>query len=286
MAEKTKVKILGISGSPRRNGNTTLAVKYALKDAAALAFVEATDFIALADLNLKPCTGCMKCFGWRAPAEDEDFECYESHDDSATVMKKMKWCDGLIFGVPVYNQGVPALAKIIMDKAHCFGPWSFTRNAGAMMYKALAPLVVGATDFSGQGNVLTQVKLWGLNMGMIPNMERPREPYRLPFRGEQLTTAYGRTVYDADAITKESSRVIPPLLGAKNMRGAGSAGINVAIRALWIKAGLRAIKELGIKIPPQRLFKKYNIMPEKGSYVEKLVLEGKLELVDPAVPKF
>lgn len=286
MVDKTKVKILGISGSPRRNCNTTLAVKYALEAAKALDFVEATDFIALADLNLKPCTGCMKCFGWKVPAEDEEFECYESHDDSAMVMKKMKWCDGLIFGVPVYNQGAPALAKIVMEKAHCFGPWTFTKNAGAMMHKSLGILTVGATDFFGQGTLLTLVKIWGMGMGMIPALERPRAPYRLPFRGDQLTTAYGRTVYDADAITKESSRVIPPLIGAKNMRGAGSAGINTAIRALWVKAGLRTIEEQGIKIPQQHLFKRYNIQPEKGSYVEKLVREGKVELVDPAVPQY
>ena len=91
-AEDLKVNLLAISGSGR-HANTDLALKITLDKSKEERpdWVGETEFVSLADLNLVPCTGCMKCWGWRAPADDEEFECYESHDDSTIVIKRMKF---------------------------------------------------------------------------------------------------------------------------------------------------------------------------------------------------
>ena len=148
-ADDLKVKLLGISGSAR-HGNTELALKEALKAAAAEPFVSETDLINLGDFNLQPCRGCFKCWGWRAPAEDEEFECYESHDDSAIIMKRLKSVDGIIIGTPIYHGQKSSLLAILMEKAHCFGFLSYTRNAGKLMHKSLGAIEVGITDWGGQ----------------------------------------------------------------------------------------------------------------------------------------
>ena len=56
-----KVKILGISGSPRK-GNTDILVNECLNGAAEIKDVE-TEFLALSDYRLDGwCTACMACF--------------------------------------------------------------------------------------------------------------------------------------------------------------------------------------------------------------------------------
>ena len=54
------MKVLGISGSPRRNGNTDILIHAAL-DVLAEEGLE-TEFLSLADRPIKPCNACGGCF--------------------------------------------------------------------------------------------------------------------------------------------------------------------------------------------------------------------------------
>ena len=67
------------------------------------------------------------------------------------------------------------------------------------------------------------------------------------------------------------------------MRGVRNIGRSTALAALHAKAALIQVEREGVKLPEIKPFKKYNIKPEKGSYLDQLVKEGKLELVDDAV---
>ena len=285
-ADDLKVKVLGIAGSGR-HGNTDLAINTALEAASKEPFAEATEFISLADLNLVPCKGCMKCWGWRAPAKDEEFECYGSHDDSAMLMKKMKWADGIILGTPIYNGSATSLLKIVMEKCHCFGHISYTRNAGKLMHKALGAVVIGITDWSGHSLVHTDIMMWGLQMGMWGT--RFGGTYYTdsrPHRGAMCTTVDAKNEFDIDAILKESDKYIPPLHGSMNMRGVRNIGRATAITALRSKAALIQLACEGVKLPELHPYKTYNVKPESGSYLDKLVKEGKLELApDARAPK-
>ena len=66
--------ILGISGSPRPDGNTDILVREALrllKDQTGAG----TAFIRVADQNILPCEGCRGCMELRRCAiEGDDFE--------------------------------------------------------------------------------------------------------------------------------------------------------------------------------------------------------------------
>ena len=97
-----KIKILGISGSPRKNGNTASMVKYTLQQAESMGYVE-TEYQTLADYDFKPCTGCMRCFGANCPADDP-YLCYDHPGDGIEhLAPKVAECDGLLLGYPIYS---------------------------------------------------------------------------------------------------------------------------------------------------------------------------------------
>jgi multimeric flavodoxin WrbA len=85
------MKILGISGSPIKNGNTAFAVRHAL-DVLEKEGAKCT-FLSLAGLDIHPCTGCWACQAERICV---------FHDDMAGILESLRACDGLILGSPVY----------------------------------------------------------------------------------------------------------------------------------------------------------------------------------------
>ncbi len=101
-----KLKILGVSGSPRKNGNTTKMVQRALDGAAAVSGVE-TELYELAGRKINFCISCYKCL--------EKGECVFD-DDLGAFIKKYLEADGIIWGAPVYHISVPASMKALLDR--------------------------------------------------------------------------------------------------------------------------------------------------------------------------
>ena len=85
------MKALAIVGSPRKNGNTEILVRYTLK-----AIEEEgidTELVHLGDVEIKPCTACMLCKKEeRCPIDDDLFPIY----------LRMKEADAIILASPVY----------------------------------------------------------------------------------------------------------------------------------------------------------------------------------------
>jgi len=92
------MKVIGIVGSPRRNGNTELLTKHTLK-AISEEGVD-TEFIRLAGLEIKPCTACMAC---------KEQEVCSIKDDLFPIYLRMKEADGIILASPVYYSSATAL---------------------------------------------------------------------------------------------------------------------------------------------------------------------------------
>lgn len=107
----SKMNILGISGSPHVNGNTSRAVQTAL----ALVDPEKyhTKYISLANRNISSCIGCFKCA--------EKRECIFD-DGMNEIYEALRWCDGLIIGSPVYFGMVSGQLKTMMDRCVVFRP--------------------------------------------------------------------------------------------------------------------------------------------------------------------
>jgi len=100
------VKILGISGSPRKSGNTTKLVERALEGAASVAGVE-TELYELAGKKVHHCISCYKCL--------EKGKCVFD-DDLGDFMGRYMNADGILWGAPVYHMSVPASMKALLDR--------------------------------------------------------------------------------------------------------------------------------------------------------------------------
>jgi multimeric flavodoxin WrbA len=99
------MKILGVSCSPRKDGNTVAMLNEAL--AAAKKEGADVELFSVAGKNTQPCDGCWDC--------TKTGKCHIK-DDVAVVQDKMIAADGIIFGTPIYFWGMTAQAKAIMDR--------------------------------------------------------------------------------------------------------------------------------------------------------------------------
>ena len=100
------VKLLGISGSPRRHGNTETLLDSFLEGAkAAGASVEK---VVLKEINYSPCRGCNACH--------KTGECIVK-DDAPGLYEKILAADCLAVASPIYSMGITAQSKGFIDRA-------------------------------------------------------------------------------------------------------------------------------------------------------------------------
>jgi multimeric flavodoxin WrbA len=102
---KDKVRVLGLFGSPRREGNTDLLLEEMLKGAEeAGAQIERT---RISVLEFSPCIECHGC--------DETGECVLD-DDMEMVYPKLLEADCVILASPIFFYGVTAWTKALIDR--------------------------------------------------------------------------------------------------------------------------------------------------------------------------
>ncbi|MDP2643328.1 MAG: flavodoxin family protein [Desulfobacterales bacterium] len=275
--EGFKVKILGVNGSAR-HANTETAVQIALKAAEDTGYAQ-TDYLCLGDYDLRPCTGCMKCFGWQAP-DDGKVYCREFNDGFGEILERVMASDAMLFGAPVYVMGVNALSRVFMEKMHMAGYFSVTPYYGRLTHRPVGLITVAGQ--SGHEQILPHMYDWAIGLGMMPMTAPPRPPDTLPVtsvNGGPVVAVDAKSIYAKNAITKAGTRTIPPTQGSRNERTLRNLAKNVVEMALIVKAGKEELAKKGIKLPEIFSFKKYSVKPKRGSFVEKLMKEGKLQYV-------
>ena len=102
-------KIVVVSGSPRKSGNTMNMVKIVEEEMKQLNGLVEFEYIYLIEKNLKYCIGCSKCLtegGHNCPLKDDKDE----------ILEKMLKTDGLIFASPGYAAMVSGLFKNFIDR--------------------------------------------------------------------------------------------------------------------------------------------------------------------------
>jgi len=103
--EVLDMKILGLSCSPRKSGNTEILLEEALSGARQEG--AETELFSVSGKDIRPCDGCWACFGTG--------KCHIK-DDMQSLYDRMVEADGIIFGTPVYDYSMTGQAKIIMDR--------------------------------------------------------------------------------------------------------------------------------------------------------------------------
>lgn len=142
------MKVIGISGSPRVNGNTQIAVGLALEEIAKAGI--ATELVSLAGKTITPCTACMACK--REP------RCTIDDDDFGPIYEKILQADGLILGSPVYFGSATPQMMALLDRVG----YVSRSNGGLLKYKVGGPIAVARR--AGQNFTYAQLALfYGLN---------------------------------------------------------------------------------------------------------------------------
>lgn len=108
------MRVIGISGSPRKKGFTDLLLDESLDGARAAG--ASTDKIILNDLSLKPCQECRQC--------SDAGECVQP-DEMKTVYQKIYDADALIIASPIYFGTITAQLKTMIDR--CNSIWAARR---------------------------------------------------------------------------------------------------------------------------------------------------------------
>ncbi len=105
------MKILGLLGSPRENGNTATVLK-AMCDAAKKNG-HTVEILGLAKLNIQGCISCETC-------KTDRVQFCALKDDMQTVYPKLLEADLLILSTPVYMAQVTSQMKKFLDRWYAF----------------------------------------------------------------------------------------------------------------------------------------------------------------------
>lgn len=101
------MKVVGVSGSPRKGGNTECLVKECLNEFSKHDWMT-TEFF-LSGKIIKPCIGCETCV--------ENCVCAITDDDGDALFEELASCDAVIIGSPVYYRNVTAQLKAVFDRS-------------------------------------------------------------------------------------------------------------------------------------------------------------------------
>ncbi|HEX78752.1 MAG TPA: flavodoxin family protein [Dehalococcoidia bacterium] len=120
-------RILGISGSPRKGGNSDTLLKHILAGAKRTGAI--TEAIHLRDYQFLGCIGCEKCRKAK--------KCIGLQDGMQLIYPKIKKAGGIVLTNPTHNHNVTAWMKAFIDRLYCYynfseerpGSWS-SRLAG------------------------------------------------------------------------------------------------------------------------------------------------------------
>jgi multimeric flavodoxin WrbA len=102
------VKVLGIAGSPRRGGNTDIALAEFLKGAASKG--AETETVVLQNLKFSTCLHCDSCV--------KTGKC-RLQDDMQAIYEKLAQADVIALASPVHFAGMTAPLKAMIDRCQC-----------------------------------------------------------------------------------------------------------------------------------------------------------------------
>ena len=108
------LKVLGISTSPRMNGNSDTLLRRALEGAESNG--AQTEYVRLPDYKIGPCTECNSCYATGRCSVEDDYQ---------QLQEKLINTDRLIFATPIFFMTVCAQAKMLIDRCQCLWVYKY-----------------------------------------------------------------------------------------------------------------------------------------------------------------
>jgi len=103
------MKIVILMGSPNRKGSTSILVDHFVRGATEAG--HACEVVDVCHMNIRPCTGCVRC-GYEGPCAQRD--------DMEAIRAKLLKSDMVVFATPLYYYGMSAQLKTVVDRFCAF----------------------------------------------------------------------------------------------------------------------------------------------------------------------
>lgn len=160
------MKVLGISGSARKDGNTAILIKEVFKELQQ-AGIE-TELVQLADQVIEPCRACFACA--------KTGSCVFRNDAFVGLFDKMVKADGILLGSPVYSADISAKMKAFLERSAVVAdmkPGLLKHKVGAAVAAARRGGGITAVDtmnhfFLNHEIFVTGSTYWNMAYGKMP----------------------------------------------------------------------------------------------------------------------
>ncbi|MDD5136535.1 MAG: flavodoxin family protein [Candidatus Omnitrophica bacterium] len=173
-------KILILSGSPKKNGNTAALVGWFSEGARSKG--AEVEIVETAFLKYKS-SGCASC---RTCQEIEEYECVID-DDAKSVLKKMVHADMIVMATPLYFFGPSAQVKIVFDRMFSLYKWDNKADTMKTPLKGKTlVLIASAYESAGLAALEEPFKMTAGYTGMqfksllVPNAGESGEVNKIP----------------------------------------------------------------------------------------------------------
>jgi multimeric flavodoxin WrbA len=137
------VEVLGLSASPRRDGNSFLLVEAAVEGAREAG--HSADLVHVDDHVRHLLRDCRRC-------RDEHGRCTIEDGFEALLREKVVPADAIVFGTPLYWYGVSAQLKAFLDRIFCYIAASepeADRFVDGLIGKRLALMIASEENYPG-----------------------------------------------------------------------------------------------------------------------------------------
>ena len=111
------MRILGVSGSPRRGGNSDIILERILNGAGS-----DSERLYLSDIDFSSCVGCERC--------RKDKICTRFEHGLTPWYAKISKARGMVLVSPVYNYNITSWMKAFIDRLYCFYDFDDERPRG------------------------------------------------------------------------------------------------------------------------------------------------------------
>jgi multimeric flavodoxin WrbA len=144
------MNVIGISGTPRKKGNSEILLRYALKPFENNGWK--VKIFLLSELEIKPCNACDSC--------KETGTCI-INDDMEEIYDAFRWCDAIIISSPVYFLNVSAQLLALLDRHYAID------SEKPLEGKVGGAITVGGGTSGGQTIALNTIYTWMLSCGIM-----------------------------------------------------------------------------------------------------------------------
>ncbi len=160
------MKVLGINGSAREDGNTAILIRKVFEELEA-AGIE-TELVQFSGQVIEPCKACWACGGQK--------NCVHRKDIFRDVFEKMAGADGILLGSPVYSANVSSNMQAFLERAAVVGdmnPGLFMHKVGASVAAARRGGALQAVDamnhfFLNHEMYVVGSVYWNMVYGQMP----------------------------------------------------------------------------------------------------------------------